>query len=330
MLRKITPVLFYVLIASHNWCQSAEYIASAVGAALSPNVTEGIKGVLVTARSQIESPKTFDNEYNEAVCGLNRDKMRKCMIKALDEFDTQASQATILPAEAGLDAHFKNEILVLLARNAEHLVLKHELALISIDYTESCKNLILDQINKLTMSLNTPINPRILGDRTAQELDRSKQERVEKAVGVLIIWKDNLLAALHEKYPYTSEGGIKDRYIRSTNRHSERGKEWGLKPDWFGCVAVPKMNLQVTLPFAETDENPEAKIVADIYKKYQSTFELVRTSLEEQISSDGWRYIDERREHFRSLFPAKVLSPSDYVKPKILVDYEKFLAMKSD
>lgn len=301
---------------------AAELLAAAAGSAASSTVVGYMSEQAASVNSLVERPKTFDNEYNEAVCGLNRDKMRRSINGALQELDQQAQQTQSSFQMQSLSGQFTTDVILELAKNAELIVRKHEIAVLSLDFIEFCKRQLFERIDRLKGTLATPHNARVLGDSRAQSLDKERQERVEKAVRILTIWTNNLLAALHEKYPYTCEGGLKDRLVRSSNRHHERAKEWRLVPDWFGNVAIPSIDLQAVNPFSEEDNNPEAVSVREVYSLYDATFSFLRTTLDKQVEPE---YLGPVRSNYCSLASEFQPSVIEHDKSKLLDAYRQYL-----
>lgn len=304
---------------------AAELLAAAAGSAASSTVMGYMSEQAASVKSSVERPKTFDNEYNEAVCGLNRDKMRRSINDALKELDQQAQQTQSTFQMQSFSGQFTTNVFLELAKNAELIVRKHEIAVLSLDFIEFCKRQLFERIDRLKGTLATPHNPRVLGDSRAQSLDKERQERVEKAVHILTIWKNNLLAALHEKYPYTCEGGIKDRLVRSSNRHHERAKEWKLYSDWFGTVTIPSIDLQAVNPFSEEDNNPEAVSVREIYPLYDATFSFLRTTLDKQVEPE---YLGPVIASYSSMAFEFHPSAIEHDKSKLLEGYRQSLASR--
>ncbi len=304
---------------------SAELLATAAGAAFSSGASGYVKDVVEAARNQVvTTQKTFDNEYNEAVCSFELDIMRQCIENSFTELDEQARQShDVLKEQAQID--FGTAVFEALAKSALHMALRHELAILSLDFIRACKKNITDKITFLESSLSKPFSIRVLGGEQAKNLEKNRDARVAKAIMILGIWKNNLLAALHEKYPYDCEGGWKDRYTRSVTRHRKRAKEWGLIANLFGSVSIPKIDLQSSNTFDGTDADVEARIVSEIEPLYRFVFDFIRTPLDQQIGRDGSSYLPQMRVRFSEYFPAGRLTELNYDEPQILKAYRKFI-----
>ncbi|MBX3457199.1 MAG: hypothetical protein KF820_02400 [Candidatus Paracaedibacteraceae bacterium] len=318
-----------VLIGFFLWVNpsfSAELFATMAGAALSSGASGYVKEVVATTGDHlVEAPKTFDNEYNEAVCSFDLENMRSCVNSSLAEIDGHARQSSQILNDSQAQ-HVNNSVFIALAKSAIQMTLRYELALISIDFIKACKKMIFEAIDGLQESKKRQFNPRVLGEEQASQLEKGRDERVSKALRVLGVWKNNLLAALHEKYPYLCEGGVKDRYVRSTARHKKRSKEWRIEADWLGYVSVPKIDLEKSNPFDSEDLSAESRAVSGIEKTYDYVFSFIRLPFHQQIGGDGVGYINAAREKFAELFPSAAMTPVSYDVPEILVAYRQYLS----
>lgn len=321
----ISPKCLILLSFISVEANSAELLAAAAGSAASSTVMGYVKDQASVAKSYVENPKTFDNEYNEAVCGLNRDKMRKCINGALLEIDLQAQKTHNSFQRDDIDERFSTTVFVELGKSAQQIIRKHQIAMLSLDFIEYCKELLFGQIDQLKSSLRVPHSSRFLGTERAHTFDQDRQSRVDKAVNMLTIWKNNLLGALHEKYPYTCEGGLKDRFVRSSSRHHERARDWRLEADWFGNVAIPPLDLQAVAPFSEADKNPEAVVLHELYPLYSLTFSFLRETLAVQVDDRNPQYLSNIGAQYGALAPTFKSSTVDLNHSEILEAYTSYL-----
>lgn len=274
-----------------------------------------------------ECPKTYENEFNEAVCGIGRDKLRRITENALDEISKHADSFS-QKMEYNIAADFKDELSRELAQAALKHVQKYELAITTLDFIEYTKKQLDETMDRLKSTLDQPYSARAIGEIKAKQLDAAWQEDVKKACDTVLVWKKNLLAALHQKYSYTCEGGIGDRWGRSFNRHKERGKYWGIEPNLWrgGAVEVPKINLSIENPFSDTDDSMVAQQVRNCHAAYKDTLDIIRQPLEDQIGTDKLNYVALLQQRFKELFPSKASRPLDLDnKPKLLAAYLAFL-----
>ncbi len=326
-MRKIVSPNF-MIISTLFLTQSvgADLFATVVGSAISSGASGYMKDVVTTTSENfVQSAKTFDNEYNEAVCSFDLENMRQCINNSLVEIDSQARKSGQILKNSDSN-EVDNSVFIAFAKSAVQMTVRYELAVISIDFIRACKKSIFDLIDALNESKSVQFNARVLGGDQASQFERSRDERVSKAVKILEIWKNNLLAALHEKYPYDCEGGWKDRYVRSTARHKKRAKEWRIPADWLGYVSVPKVDLKGANPFESSDSSAEARAVASIEKTYQRVFEFMRLPFDQQISQDAETYLATARKTFAELFPGVAMSSVSYDVPEILTAYRQYVS----
>lgn len=313
---------FVVILLHTSSIQAMEpFVTSLIGSTVSNTVSNTFS----SARDWLqESPKTFDNEFNEATCGIERDRLRRITEKSFEEIKKNAGS---YQKELGTDipVNFNDSIFVELGQISLRHFQKYELAIITLDYIEQTKKLLDDTLLRLNSSLIQSHSARIYGESKAKQLDSSRQETVMKAVKVVSTWKMNLLAALHHKYSYVCEGGVKDRFQRSSYRHRERGKYWQIEPDWWGYVSIPKLDLGIENPFKDEDANGTAgALVNACHDAYQFTIDLLFTHLEKQIGEDKLGYASELKQQFYEMFE-KTPTEAFIDKPEILTQYIKFI-----
>ncbi len=326
MRKIVSPNLMIILALFLTPSMAAEWLATVVGSAISSGASGYMKEVVTTTSENfVQSEKTFDNEYNEAVCSFDLENMRQCINNSLAEINSQARRSGQILKDSDLNGG-DNRVFIAFAKSAVDMTMRYELALISVDFIRACKKNILDLIDTLNERKSSQFNPRFLGEEQASQFERSRDERVSKAVKILEIWKNNLLAALHEKYPYDCEGGWRDRYVRSIARHKKRAKEWRIPADWLGYVSVPKVDLKGSNPFEYSDLSAEAQAVASIEKTYQQVFEFMRLPFDQQITQDAETYLATARKTFADLFPDTMISPVSYDVPEILTAYRQYVS----
>ncbi|WP_029448389.1 hypothetical protein [Candidatus Odyssella thessalonicensis] len=279
-----------------------------------------------------ECPKTYENEFNEAACGIGRDKLRRITENALDEINKLADSFN-QKMEYNIAADFRNEFSRELAQAALKHVQKYELAITTLDFIEYTKKQLDETMDRLKSTLDQPCSARAIGEIKAKQLDAAWQEDVRKACDTVLVWKKNLLAALHQKYRYTCEGGIGDRWGRSFSRHKERGKYWGIEPDWWrgGAVEVPKINLSIENPFSDTDDSMVAQQVRNCHMAYKDTLDIILQPLECQIGINKLNYVASLQKRFNELFPTKA-SRSIHLdnKPELLAAYLAYLKQEPE
>lgn len=316
---------FFLLITP---TQGAELFTAIAGSALSSGASGYVKEVVASTGEHLaEVAKTFDNEYNEAVCSFDLENMRSYVNSSLAEMDDHALQSSKVLNDSQAQ-HVNNSVFIALAKSAVQMTLRYELALISIDFIKACKKMIFEAVDSLQESKKKQFNPRVLGEEQSSQLEKGRDERVSKALRILGAWKNNLLAALHEKYPYLCEGGVKDRYVRSTARHKKRSKEWRIEPNWLGYVSVPKIDLEKSNPFDSEDLSAESRAVSGIEKTYDYVFAFIRLPFHQQIGEDGVGYINAARKKFAELFPNTAMTPVLYDVPEVLVAYRQYLGQQ--
>lgn len=328
----VIKLSYMAILALHIGSSGAvEYVVPVVGSTFSSATTGYVSGVVYSVGDWLkEYPKTFDNEFNEAVCGIERDKLRRITENSLEEIKRHAD-SSIQTMGNDVNFDFKVNFFTELAQTALKHAQKYELAITTLDFIEQTKRILDDALFRLEGSLAHPHSARIYGETKAKQLDSFRQENVEKARNTVLTWKMNLLAALHQKYPYTCEGGIGDRWGRSFNRHKERGKYWGIRPDWWrgGAVDVPKIDLGIQNPFLEKDSSVEAKLVQPCHEAYKSTLEMILKPIEDQIGVIKLDYIVGLQEQFAKLFPDKTLTSIYLDKPALLLSYIHQLTEKT-
>lgn len=327
LLRKFVAGSTFLLLS--NQIFAAELLIPVIGSTASSTASGYVSGFAGYAYSFLrENPKTFDNLFNEAVCGISRDKIRVLTENTLREIQKQALPfASSAYAQSSID--FQNsasEVLLELGESALRHSQRYELALLTLDLIDQTKTQINEAIQMFDESLKLPYDARVLGADRAKQLQSTRSDRIDKATKVLTGWKMNIMAGLYQKYPYVCEGGFKDKYERSTIRHRERGKYWGIDADWLGYVSIPKMNLSIEIPFSEADRSEEAGTVFANRPIYECIFDVLQSEIKGQIGSNNVDYLFGLREQFSALFPGKNPTLPQIDKPDILVKYEAYLA----
>lgn len=313
---------FAAILLYTSSIQAMEFVTPIIGATVTSTVSNTLSSIRYWLQ---EYPKTFDNEFNEAACGIERDRLRRITEKSFEEIK---KNAVSYQKELGTDnpINFNDPTFVELGQISLRHFQKYELAIITLDYIEQTKRLLDNTLLRLNNSLIQPHSARVYGESKSKQLDFSRQETVMKAVKVVSTWKMNLLAALNQKYPYVCEGGVKDRWQRSSYRHRERGKYWQIEPDWLGYVSIPKLDLEIENPFKDEGESSTAgALVNACNDAYQSTIGLLFMHLEKQIGMDKFKYVTTLREQFCKIFPEEIPAEAAINKPDILTQYIEFI-----
>jgi hypothetical protein len=320
--RIILPKILFFSVFLFTFLQSMEYVvAPVIGATVKPYMSQ----VLASAHTWATNyPKTFDNEFNEAVCGIKRDKLEQLMAQSLGEFEKQVNACReIVGNNTSID--FSLSIFESLAQSALMQLQKYELALLTLDFVEQAKIVLDDKIEELSKTLTTSYDPRRVGGNNAQELEEARSKNVKEAQEIIRILKMNLCRALYDKYQYDCEGGVLDRLGRSFGRHHERKNFWGLVPNIWGKVPVPLWCNMVN-SFPEDNLSVGAQVVRKCKAVYGPSVDLIRARLETQIGLDNLDYVARLKDQFKVLFPGKKFrSTDDLDKPQFLLDYIEFL-----
>ncbi|AIK95528.1 hypothetical protein [Candidatus Odyssella acanthamoebae] len=317
MIALLTNILFLLSSA-----QSMEYVvAPVIGATMKPYVNQALEAVQAWVETY---PKTFENEFNEAVCGIDRGKLRQIITTSLSEFDKQVERCKKIKGGKG-PVNYNIAVFANLGQGALTHLQKYELVLIMLDFIDHSKTLLDAKWKEAGKDLTETYDPRFLGETHAEQFSMSQQETTIKAQKIIHSWKMNLLAALHEKYFYKCEGGWLDRGARSYVRHHKRGNDWGIKATLLGTVSVPKRS-DILNPFSLDDGSLEATLVRECNAVYDPTVKLIRAGLETQIGPDKLDYVARLKDLFKVLFPNEIPQSTDGLKkPQFLLDYIEFL-----
>ncbi len=309
-----------------SWGQSMEYVVSPlVGATVTPYMSQAVTAVQTWLQ---ENSKTFDNEFNEAMCGINRDKLKRIITPSLREFEKQLEACTQSRGK-DIQIDFTQPIYATLAQSALVQLQRYELALIHLDFIEHTKDILDEETAELSKPLIVPYNPRRVGGINAQELEGMRIKDIKDAQKIIYTMKMNLCSALYDKYQYKCEGGFLDRFGRSFDRHHERAKFWNIQPTLVGKVSVPKW-VDIVNPFLDNDESLGAQSVRKCRAIYEVTVDLIRARLETQIGLNKLDYIAQLKEQFKNLFQDERYQLTETLqKPKFLQDYIEFLRQQA-
>ncbi|MBW8310363.1 MAG: hypothetical protein K0M45_12145 [Candidatus Paracaedibacteraceae bacterium] len=318
VLSKSTLFYLFLLASSH----AMDYVVSPlVGATVTPYMSQAVSAAQTWLQ---ENSKTFDNEFNEAVCGINRDKLKRIITPSLKEFEKQLKACTQIWGN-DIPIDFTQPIYATLAQSALVQLQRYELALIHLDFIEHTKDILEEKTAELSKPLIVPYDPRRVGGINAQELEGMRIKDIKDAQKIIYTMKMNLCSALYDRYQYKCEGGFLDRFGRSFDRHHERAKFWNIQSNLVGKVSVPKW-ADIVNPFLDNDESLGAQSVRKCRTIYEVTVDLIRARLETQIGLDKLDYITQLKEQFKNLFRDERHQLTETLqKPKFLQDYIEFL-----